>query len=99
MLAQESWVNNTENYRCGDSGYYEPFTDNLKILFRNYQREYGRCISKIYIDTPEGAKAIGWVFRKRAKYTDCNEHYILETWITLHEAQPEKSVKYNYKYL
>ena len=31
-------------------------------------------------------KAIGWVFEKRERYTDCDETYLQETWV---EARPD----------
>jgi hypothetical protein len=50
--------------------------------FAELQKEYGRCISKVYVDTPDGkAKPVGWVFVKRQRYTDANEFYIQETWV------------------
>ena len=27
LLIEESWVNATRGHRCGESGLYEPFTD------------------------------------------------------------------------
>jgi len=110
MFIQEQWceLNKVENqigevdYQrilLGDSDYYEPYTDNIGKLFLNFQREYGRCVSKVYIDTLGGAKPIGWVFQKLRKYTDCNEHYLAETWITLHSAKPTKQFTYHYHYL
>ena len=106
MLVQEDWIeiqnanqDNEKRFRCGDSGLYEPYTDNIKRLFTSYMREYGRCVSKVYIDTPEGTKAIGWVFQKRTKYADCNKTYLQETWVTLHENEPTKTVDYHYHFL
>lgn len=99
MLIEESWVNRTENYRTGDSGLYEPFTNNIKKLFTSLQRTYGRCISKVYIDMANGAKAIGWVFLKIARYEDTGGKYLQETWVTLHESQPEHETTYHYKFL
>ena len=61
-------------------------------IFRWSQREYGRCVGKVYVDNPEsdlqgdaGGTAIqcGWVFVKRQKYEDCNETFLMETWVTL----------------
>lgn len=92
MLISESWVNATEGYRIGDSGEYEPFTDNIAKLFRSLQKEYGRCVSNMYCDTPEAmsdtgkAPAIGWVFQKIDHYEDTGEPYLKETWVSLHDA-------------
>ena len=99
MLIQETWVNKTENHICGESEPYEPYTDNIGKLFLNLQREYGRCISKMHIDTPEGVKNIGWVFEKKTKYTDCDQTYLQETWVTLHKKPPTITTTAHYLYL
>ena len=99
MFAQEEYVQVTDDdksYRVGDSGIYETFTDDIKRLFQSYQREYGRCQSKVYVDTDNGPRAIGWVFVKRAKYTDSDDTYLQETWVSLHDKSPKKSVEYLY---
>lgn len=98
MLVEENYVNQTEGYRIGNSGLYEPFTDKIGLLFRAYQRQFGKCISKVYIDN-NGAKAIGWVFQKTVKYDDVNEYYLQETWVTLHEFEPVVTKAYHYHYL
>jgi len=68
MLIQETFTNETDGYNFGESEPYEPYTDDIGKLFKSFQREYGRCTSKMYVDTPEGTKAIGWVFTKRMQY-------------------------------
>lgn len=60
-------------------------------IFRASQKEFGRCISRAYIDTAEGVKAIGWVFVKRDRYEDTGETFLHETWVTLlteYDARP-----------
>lgn len=99
LLVNEVYTNETEKYRCGDSGYYQPFTDNLGKLFLTYQRDYGRCISKVYIDKDNKSFAIGWVFEKKVKYEDCNEFYLQHTWITLHNSEPIKYYSYDYRFI
>lgn len=63
-------------------------------LFREMRAAYGRCESKVCYDRkaepPSGTKSwksvhIGWVFRKREQYTDCNKNFLKETRITLYE--------------
>jgi len=72
-----------KSYLLHDSGWYEPFTDNLGQLFKFLQKEYGRCVSRVYQDAPDRvADPIGWVFQKRVKYQDCNETYLQEVWVT-----------------
>ena len=65
------------------SPYYEPFTDNLGQLFKSLRREYGRCTSRVYVDSPDGtADPIGWVFEKKQKYTDSPEFFKQAVWVT-----------------
>ena len=83
----ETWVNSTQGHIVGNTEFYKPYTDNMKRLFRSLQREYGRCISKMYIDILEQperirkTQSIGYVFQKKVKYTDCKDYYLQETWI------------------
>jgi hypothetical protein len=51
LWVTEDYVNTTKGYRCGDSGPYETYTDKPGELFLAMQREYGRCKSKVYLDT------------------------------------------------
>lgn len=91
MKFTESHVNVTEGYRIWDSepqdladtwmGEDAPIGE----IFRAFQKEYGRCVSKVYRDTDDGPVAIGWVFQKREKYDDSNETFLREVWITLYD--------------
>jgi hypothetical protein len=93
MWIQETFVNETKDYVCGESDKYESSTDDVGKLFRALQREHGRCISKIYRDTDNGAQAVGWVFEKRMKYFDArgndleHDYYIQNVWVRLFEQQ------------
>ena len=102
IFVQESWINRTEGYSCGDSGVYET-RDNIGEegnLYRSMVKEHGRCISRVYIDGPNGeAKPIGWVFLKRRKYEDTEETYLAETWVTLHNGKEKRTVEYDYREL
>jgi hypothetical protein len=100
LMVNESWVNATKGWRCGESGVYETCVNNVYQLFRAMQKEYGRCVSKMYVDEANGkAKHIGWVFQKRRQYDDCKETYIQETWVSVHEKPDETSVTSFYKSL
>jgi len=96
---EESIVNATEHYRFYDAvtpikeTYFDEDVTPGEI-FRESQKEHGRCQSKVYIDTEDGPQQIGWVFVKRAKYDDCDETYLKETWITLlseYDPSPRKT--------
>lgn len=99
LWVQETYINRTLNAAYGESDVHEAFADTPGELYRFLQKEYGRCTSAIYIDTQEGTKRIGWVFLKRAKYRDCDDTYLQETWVTLHEGPPEKTITYQYHVL
>ena len=93
---KETYVDISENCISGESEVYETFTDSVGELFKHLQREFGRCISAIYIDRTDGsAKKVGWVFQKKRQYTDCNDRYMQETWIELHKSEPRKTIEYN----
>lgn len=96
LLIQESFVNVTKGHRSGESGVYEPLTQNLGELYRALVREHGRCTGCVYVDTEDGTRAIGWVFLKRKQYADCPETFLAETWVTLHEQAPETHVTHHY---
>lgn len=98
MLLQETFVNETKGYIFSVGDAYEPWTDNIGRLFRDMQKEYGRCVSKQYIEQPDGtSKATGWVFSKRMTYDDCHRgwsssyihkhtedcYYTREVWVTV----------------
>lgn len=91
ILVSETFINATKGHRFSEIPPYEPYTDNIGELYRAYVREYGRCIGSVNIDTDHGAQRIGWVFQKRMRYEDARsrrpeDYYILEVWVTLHEA-------------
>ncbi len=97
LYIEENWIDRTRNCGLGDSDIYESFTDNRGELYRAMQREYGRCVGKVRIDRTDGTtQEIGWVFRQRARYEDTREFYLRETWVTVHEAPPTKTIEYHY---
>lgn len=100
MFIQESHINATEGCFLGESELYEPFTfQSMGQLFLNLQQEFGRCKGKVYVDTANGSKQVGWVFQKRKKYSDANETYLHETWITLFAELPTRTIEHHYLFL
>lgn len=70
-----------------DPAPVEAYTDDRGRLFRDLQREYGRCVSKMYREYKNGAdRAVGWVFQGRDKYQDSNKTYLRETWVEVIES-------------
>lgn len=53
MQIRETYVNGTEGYQFGQSGWLEPYADSRGQLFLDLQREYGGCISRMYQDVPK----------------------------------------------
>ena len=97
LFIEENKVNLTKGWRFGDSGVYESYFETPGEAYRACVKEHGRCTGRMYIDTIDGkAKPIGWVFLKRAKYDDCDETFLQETWVTLHEKMPTRTVENHY---
>ena len=74
----QNCVNYEDSMKIEDS-----IIDNLMDLYHFGIKEYGKCISKIYIDRNNTTCHIGYVFLKKIKYEDCNEYYLSETWLSL----------------
>lgn len=88
LLIHVSRVNEDRGYVFYDER--EPVGDDLALgdIFRHSLGEFGRCTGRVYVDTANGVRAVGWVFEKRERYEDTNEPYLCTTWIT-----PERVVK------
>lgn len=96
---QETWIDKERNCSLGKSDVYETWADvsEKSRLLTSLKKQYGRIISKVYIDTKEGkTQEIGYVFQKRQKYEDYNSAYLLETWVTFHTAPPTETTTYHY---
>lgn len=65
-----------------DGAWYKPYTKHIGQLFKSLQKEFGRCISKVYVDDADGyTRHKGWCFQKRGQYTDSKEWYLHEVWV------------------
>ena len=84
--------------QLGESHVYETFTDSPGELFKSLRREWGRCVSSIYIDRPDGnTLRVGWVFQARVAYEDDpDQTYIREVWCTLFTTPPTVTIKRHY---
>lgn len=97
IFVNEEWLDTKRNLWIGESGVYETCMDTPGEVFRACQREHGRCVSKMYVDRESGAVPIGWVFVKRIPYDDApRESFLRETWVSLHEGPPTRTVKCHY---
>jgi hypothetical protein len=80
------YVNATEGYHY--RGFSEEIDKTPGEIFKIARSEYGKCVSKMFIDVAMGdgtyaTKNCGWVFQKRVKYSDCKDVYLQETWVTV----------------
>lgn len=57
-------------------------------IYRAYQSEYGRCQSKVYRDTTDGPRQVGWYFVSRQRYEDDTDTYLCGAWVTVGEYVP-----------
>lgn len=97
LWIQETFVNETEGYQFGESEVYETCADSRGEPFRDLQQEYGRCVSKMFIDTADGVKTVGWVFQKVMGYeNDPTKKYVRTVWVSLHKGPPTRIVNYDY---
>jgi hypothetical protein len=88
---QETSINRTAGHSYGD--YCFPLEDSIldgtmPNLYRYGVKEHGRCTGKVYVDTDDGVKHIGYVFLKRRQYEDSDKSYLAETWVTIGEYHP-----------
>lgn len=89
---RELFVNKTRDYIFGESDITESdyTVPELGKMFQLLQAEYGRCDSKVYVDSKEGSIACGWMFTKRMRYDDARPGdkdgtYIREVWVHLYD--------------
>lgn len=80
---KEFYINKTDGHRYGESEIVDSGCQNIGELFKKMLKKHGRCISKMYQDTPLfKAMHIGWVFQKKQCYSDIsNKKYLAETWV------------------
>lgn len=100
LFIEVVYTNETKHYRISDPEFVETRFSNKSELYRSLVKEYGKCVSKVYID--DGVQ-IGWVFERRVKYDDVrsskafkhmskierdNCSFICSTWVSVHMAKP-----------
>jgi hypothetical protein len=96
LLMREVHVDADKDWRLHETPYYRPFTEDRGTLFRSLQREFGRCISKVYAETADGDRPIGWMFQKKEQYTDTGrygrpaQYYTHEVWVMLAEVDDDQ---------
>lgn len=93
-----SLINRDRGYRFFDGEWEDAEVDDPdddRSIFRGLQRAWGRCISRMYRDSIDGTKAIGWVFEKRMVYEDArskDDTYIREAWVEVRKIKVPVSI-------
>jgi hypothetical protein len=89
FLVQEVFVNATKGYRYSDEEPYEPWTDHLATLYKQYRKRFGNPQHMFCDLKAGGTRRVGWVFRGRAKYEDSAGSYEREVWVAVLERNAE----------
>ena len=85
MYIQITHIDDTRHL-CLDKDTWHEYDGKKQKLFTEMQREYGRCISKMFVDRKNlPPLVIGWVFEKFTKYEDSSEKFIKHTWVEVAE--------------
>lgn len=99
--------NGTRNYRISDPVLSETKYTDKSTLYKALVKEYGRCISKMYVDVSGRPTQIGWCFARRELYSDYRlnkqikslskeerdeKTFICVTWVSIHTRKPETQV-------
>lgn len=97
LWIQETFINETKGYQFGHGPWIDSECETTGELFRQLSREYGRCISKVYVG--EG-KPVGWVFEKRMEYDDAyriedkrERVYLRHVWVSVSTVDPRQPLK------
>lgn len=91
LQVHTSLTDETRGYRFVE--FTDEFDDSWTTgeLFRAMQKEYGRCVSRVYVDTADGkAQPVGWYFESRQPYSDArkpSDTYIRGAWITVQHVE------------
>jgi hypothetical protein len=97
-IIREKYIDASQGYICGDNDikaedtiFHAEGKLNLSQLYAYGVKEFGRCISKVYLDDENGKPyQIGWVFQKRVTYSDSRETYLSEVWLTIERKYPAR---------
>jgi hypothetical protein len=90
LYVEETHVDTKEDCRYWASEIEETDYESVGAIYRAMRSQYGRCVSKVYIDTMQnGVQATGWVFRGKV-VNDENPYrepykYVREVWVSVYE--------------
>jgi hypothetical protein len=95
-IVRETYVNVDKNAIIGENDMPQEDTiiTGLKDLYKYGIKNFGRCVSKIYIDKKDKQLHIGYTFRKKMQYEDTKEFYTQETWLSLEHYKETRTKEY-----
>lgn len=90
-IIKTSYVNVTHGYSIGEEtiNISDSFIKTLSDLYKFGLKEYGKCKSKVYIDTKAGQAHIGYYFERKEKYENTEEYYIRGVWVSIEKYTEE----------
>jgi len=84
MFASMVYMDAGRNVGLGEDPPHETFTDDVGKMFRFGLQEFGRCMSRVFVDLKGGeVRQVGWYFEKRVPYDDGRGTYRRGVWVTL----------------
>jgi hypothetical protein len=98
----ETYVNEDEGVRYGESGPCETAYEDRGALYRSLKREYGAKVRKMYRDVKDGPpQHIGWCFTKRAEYEGRvrdgdPKTYLRTVWVEVLASDDVRTVRRSY---
>jgi hypothetical protein len=102
-------TNETAKFRIDNPKFEETKYSNKGALYRALEKEYGRCTSKILVETSGKPQQVGWSFEKREYYSDVgigkpikylnkkerdSLTFMCGTYVSVHTALPEVTTKH-----
>jgi hypothetical protein len=83
LWVAESFQDLDKGHIFGETAPYETYCagNQRGRLFRDMQREYGRCASTVYAETAGKTVPVGWYFESKQPYTDTGKPYLRGVWV------------------
>lgn len=87
LQIKEAFVDETKGHIFSETDWYEPYTMTLGEVFKDCQKAWGKCTSRIYRDEYCGDGTVrpyqcGWHFQKNVEYEDSPKKYLRGVWVT-----------------
>lgn len=97
VLVENPGEDNERRSGLGEGEPYQTGYDKLGDLYRDAQKQHGRCVSYVMVDVVKGTPRsirVGWVFRKRQQDPRPDNRFnhptYIETWVTVWTDPPKR---------